>query len=115
MRFARAMFPIWKFGSEAQKQRWLPRMAKGELIGCGKVSQFLDQESTPVEIAFKNSPVSALDGVAPLTSVREMSEGFRVTVPSELHVEKALGALLAKNAKILWVSPIRPSLEDAFI
>jgi glutaryl-CoA dehydrogenase len=29
-----AMFPIWKFGSEDQKQEWLPRMAKGEVIGC---------------------------------------------------------------------------------
>jgi glutaryl-CoA dehydrogenase len=29
-----AMFPIWKYGSEEQKQRWLPRMAKGEVIGC---------------------------------------------------------------------------------
>jgi glutaryl-CoA dehydrogenase len=29
-----AMFPIWKFGSEEQKETWLPRMAKGEVIGC---------------------------------------------------------------------------------
>ncbi len=29
-----AMFPIWAFGSEEQKQRWLPPMAKGEVIGC---------------------------------------------------------------------------------
>ena len=29
-----AMFPIWKFGSEEQKQEWLPRMARGEAIGC---------------------------------------------------------------------------------
>lgn len=29
-----AMFPIWKFGSEEQKQSWLPGMAKGEIIGC---------------------------------------------------------------------------------
>ena len=29
-----AMFAIWRFGSEEQKQRWLPRMAKGEAIGC---------------------------------------------------------------------------------
>ena len=29
-----AMFPIWKFGSEDQKQEWLPRMASGEAIGC---------------------------------------------------------------------------------
>lgn len=29
-----AMFPIWAFGSEEQKQEWLPRMAAGEAIGC---------------------------------------------------------------------------------
>lgn len=28
------MYPIWAFGSEEQKQKYLPRMAKGELIGC---------------------------------------------------------------------------------
>lgn len=29
-----AMFPIWKFGSEEQKETWLPPMARGEAIGC---------------------------------------------------------------------------------
>ncbi|EWM17645.1 glutaryl-CoA dehydrogenase [Kutzneria sp. 744] len=29
-----AMTAIHKFGSEEQKQAWLPKMAKGELIGC---------------------------------------------------------------------------------
>ncbi|MFI5265737.1 MAG: acyl-CoA dehydrogenase family protein [Chloroflexota bacterium] len=28
------MFPIWKYGSEEQKQRWLPKMAAGEAFGC---------------------------------------------------------------------------------
>ena len=28
------MYPIWAFGSEAQKQRWLPALATGEAIGC---------------------------------------------------------------------------------
>lgn len=28
------MYPIWAFGSEEQKQRWLPGMASGEIIGC---------------------------------------------------------------------------------
>ena len=28
------MYPIWAYGSEAQKQQYLPRMARGELIGC---------------------------------------------------------------------------------
>ncbi|TWS22706.1 acyl-CoA dehydrogenase [Tsukamurella sputi] len=29
-----AMFAIWKWASEEEKQRWLPGMAAGELIGC---------------------------------------------------------------------------------
>ena len=31
---ALCMYPIYAFGSEAQKQKYLPRMATGELIGC---------------------------------------------------------------------------------
>ena len=29
-----AMFAIWQHGSEEQKQEWLPRMARGEALGC---------------------------------------------------------------------------------
>ncbi|MEV0725846.1 acyl-CoA dehydrogenase family protein [Micromonospora purpureochromogenes] len=29
-----AMYAIWRYGSEEQKQRWLPAMAAGEAIGC---------------------------------------------------------------------------------
>ncbi len=28
------MWPIWKYGSEAQKDKWLPLLASGEKIGC---------------------------------------------------------------------------------
>ncbi len=28
------MFPIFKYGTDEQKQRWLPRLATAELIGC---------------------------------------------------------------------------------
>ncbi len=31
---ALTMFPIRAFGSEAQRTRWLPRMARGEILGC---------------------------------------------------------------------------------
>ncbi|MDT8393825.1 MAG: acyl-CoA dehydrogenase family protein [Bacteroidales bacterium] len=27
-------FPIWKFGTEEQKQKWLPKLVNGEIIGC---------------------------------------------------------------------------------
>jgi len=28
------MYPIWQYGSEEQKNKWLPLLAKGEKIGC---------------------------------------------------------------------------------
>ena len=28
------MYPIWQYGSEGQKQKYLPKLAKGEMIGC---------------------------------------------------------------------------------
>lgn len=31
---ALVMYPIYAFGSEEQKRYWLPRMARGEVIGC---------------------------------------------------------------------------------
>ncbi|ANZ38635.1 acyl-CoA dehydrogenase [Lentzea guizhouensis] len=29
-----SMFSIWRYGSEEQKQEWLPRLASGQAIGC---------------------------------------------------------------------------------
>ncbi len=29
-----AMYAIWRYGSDEQKEQWLPRMATGEAIGC---------------------------------------------------------------------------------
>jgi glutaryl-CoA dehydrogenase len=34
-----AMFPIWQFGSEEQKQRWLPKMVTAEITGCFGLSE----------------------------------------------------------------------------
>jgi glutaryl-CoA dehydrogenase len=33
------MFPIYKFGSEDQRQKWLPGMARGHVIGCFGLSE----------------------------------------------------------------------------
>lgn len=45
-----AMFPIWKYGSEEQKQQWLPGMAAGELIGCFGLTEH-DSGSDPGSMA----------------------------------------------------------------
>ena len=28
------MYPIWKFGSDEQKEKYLPKLAKGKIMGC---------------------------------------------------------------------------------
>lgn len=28
------MHPIYRFGSDEQKEKWLPRLGKGEVVGC---------------------------------------------------------------------------------
>jgi glutaryl-CoA dehydrogenase len=34
-----AMYAIWRWGSEEQKEEWLPRMAAGEAIGCSGLTE----------------------------------------------------------------------------
>ncbi|HEY3732404.1 MAG TPA: acyl-CoA dehydrogenase family protein [Streptosporangiaceae bacterium] len=41
-----AMYPIWRYGSDEQKEQWLPRMATGEVIGCFGLTE-PDQGSDP--------------------------------------------------------------------
>ncbi|GAB1689052.1 acyl-CoA dehydrogenase family protein [Krasilnikovia sp. M28-CT-15] len=45
-----AMYAIWRYGSEEQKQRWLPGMAAGELIGCFGLTE-PDHGSDPAGMA----------------------------------------------------------------
>ncbi len=52
-----AMYPISAFGSEAQKQRWLPGMAKGELIGCFGLTE-PDHGSDPGSMATRAKKVA---------------------------------------------------------
>lgn len=45
-----AMYAIWRYGSEEQKQRWLPSMAAGETIGCFGLTE-PDHGSDPASMA----------------------------------------------------------------
>jgi glutaryl-CoA dehydrogenase len=59
-----AMFPIFTFGSEEQKQRWLPRMARGEVIGCFGLTE-PDAGSDPASMrthAHRDGNVYVLNG-----------------------------------------------------
>ena len=45
-----AMYAIWRYGAEEQKQEWLPRMATGEVIGCFGLTE-PDHGSDPASMA----------------------------------------------------------------
>lgn len=49
------MYPIYTFGTEEQKQRYLPKMAKGELIGCFGLSE-PDHGSDPSGMETRATP-----------------------------------------------------------
>lgn len=60
-----AMYPIWKFGSDEQKDRWLPGMAAGELLGCFGLTE-PDSGSDPASMTTRATPTPGgfrLDGV----------------------------------------------------
>jgi len=50
-----AMAAIWHFGSEAQKEHWLPAMAAGEVVGCFGLTE-PDAGSDPASMATTASP-----------------------------------------------------------
>lgn len=59
-----AMYPIWKYGSDEQKDRWLPGMAAGELIGCFGLTE-PDSGSDPASMTTRATPTGdgyRLDG-----------------------------------------------------
>ncbi len=59
-----AMFPIWKYGSDEQKDEWLPRMAAGEAAGCFGLTE-PDHGSDPSSMATRarrNGPDWVLSG-----------------------------------------------------
>jgi glutaryl-CoA dehydrogenase len=58
------MFPVYRFGSEEQRQKWLPKMANGEVIGCFGLSEpgFGSNPGGMVTRARKNGKSYILNG-----------------------------------------------------
>src|ERR1700712_3425491 len=60
-----AMYPIWKYGSDEQKDRWLPGLAAGEHLGCFGLTE-PDSGSDPASMTTRATRTAAgyrLDGV----------------------------------------------------
>lgn len=57
------MYPIYAYGSEEQKRHWLPRLARGEAIGCFGLTE----------------PTAGSDPAAMQTRARRRGDGWEIT------------------------------------
>jgi ABC-2 type transport system ATP-binding protein len=87
---------------------------KGKLLGCGPIGKFLAQGPLSTEIAFSGLSVERARAIEQFVQLREISDGIRATVSGQTAATEVLRKLLELNATILWVNPVRPSLETFF-
>jgi ABC-2 type transport system ATP-binding protein len=87
---------------------------KGKMIGCGPIGELLSQGPIQTEIAFSGVEISNASEWPEFQNFRKIPDGTRAVVQSQDAVEESLKKLLKAKARILWVNPIRPSLENIF-
>lgn len=88
---------------------------KGQLVGCGAIHDFLQKDQSPqVEIGFTGLRDDQLKAIPEFLNYRQAPDVCRALVSGQQALERVLHHLLALNAKIVWVTPIRPSLENLF-
>ena len=107
------MHPIESFGSEVQKQRYLPKLAKGELVGCFGLTE-ADAGSDPGSMrttARKTENGYVLNGSKMWISNAPIADVFVIWAKSEAHDGKIKGFVLEKGMKGLSADPIKGKLS----
>jgi glutaryl-CoA dehydrogenase len=107
------MYPILAYGSEAQRQRWLPRLATGELIGAFGLTE-PDAGSDPggmKTVARRTDGGYRLSGSKTWISNAPIAGLFVVWAKSEAHGGKIRGFLLEKGMAGLEAPKIERKLS----
>ncbi len=95
------MYPINAYGSDAQKRKYLPGLASGELIGCFGLTE-PDAGSDPggmKTVAKKTADGYVLNGSKMWISNSPIADVFVVWAKSEAHGGKIRGFVLEKGTK----------------
>lgn len=87
---------------------------KGRILGCGPIGKFLAQSPLQTEIAFQGMSLEEAGKMREFVTLREIPDGLRGTVPGQEAAHSVLRRILDSNGQVLWVTPIRPSLESFF-
>ena len=95
------MHPIYAFGSKLQKEKYLPKLAKGEFIGCFGLTE-ADAGSDPSSMLTTAKKVDdgyVLNGSKMWISNSPIADIFIIWAKSEAHDNKIKGFILEKGMK----------------
>jgi glutaryl-CoA dehydrogenase len=96
---ALVMYPIYAFGSDEQKQQWLPKLASGEKIGCFGLTEpgFGSNPGGMRTRAVKNGSDYVLNGEKMWITSGSIADVAVVWAKSEEHGGKVRGFLVETN------------------
>ena len=107
------MYPIYAYGSEAQKERYLPKLAAGEWIGCFGLTE-PDAGSDPSGMrtrAVKTDGGYRLNGNKTWISNSPIADVFVIWARSEAHDDQIRGFVVEKGSKGLSAPKIEGKLS----
>jgi len=107
------MYPIYAYGSEEQRLKYLPKLASGEFIGCFGLTE-PDSGSDPASMkttARKTANGYVLNGTKMWISNSPIADVFVVWAKSEAHGGKIRGFVLDKGTKGLSAPKIGGKLS----
>jgi glutaryl-CoA dehydrogenase len=107
------MHPIFAYGDEAQRQKYLPKLAKGEYVGCFGLTE-PDAGSDPGSMATfaeKTDGGYRLNGTKTWISNAPIADVFVVWAKSRAHQNKIRGFILEKGMKGLSAPKIGGKLS----
>jgi glutaryl-CoA dehydrogenase len=106
------MHPIYAYGTEAQRRRFLPGLAKGELVGCFGLTE-PDHGSDPSSMVSRARPVDGgylVSGAKNWITNSPIADVFIVWAKSEAHGGKIKGFILERGMNGLAA----PKIEGKF-
>ena len=107
------MYPIYAYGSEEQRRRFLPKLASGEWIGCfGLTEPDAGSDPAGMRTAARKVPGGyVLNGTKTWISNAPIADVFVVWAKSEAHGGKIRGFVLEKGLKGLSAPKIGGKLS----
>ncbi len=107
------MYPIYAYGSEEQREKYLPRLASGEIVGCFGLTE-PDSGSDPGSMRTRARKVErgyVLNGTKMWITNSPIADVFVVWAKSDAHDGKIRGFLLDKDTAGLSAPKIKEKLS----